>query len=322
MKKALILAMSCRETYFQKEIENILKTWAKFLPDNIDFAWYDGMWDKAEVEKIDDKHFHIHANVPDNLDYTFMKTMSAIRTIYKNYDYILRTNTSTWVNVKLLSKLVDEFLENNKVYATDMYSLTEACAPAPLDIYARGNCILMSSDMWMNVCKYGIPLIHMKVVDDVAIGNIINSYLMITRGDYLQYYVGLPHGWYKSSKTLFDNHHALCRYGEHGDADFYKGFLTVQTKMYRDRETEIANMMEFAEIMKDIEPSLDLCKSYSNDPSIFIGSAIGYIPLSTWQHISKAELHNIEMNNKAIDDKSSPIFSQAAYDELHYVPKE
>lgn len=318
--KVLILAMSCRADYFREEIDIINDTWAKDLPDNVDFAWYDGDWQKNEIVKNNERHFHIHTAAPDGLDYTFMKTLYAIHQVANDYDYILRTNTSTWINTKLLSMLAEDFLQEDRVYGTDLYSLTEAAAPEPLDIYARGNAILMSSKLWKTICNYSLPLLYMKVVDDVAIGNVVNSYFLMHGSDYLSNYIGLPHGWYKAVKHQGQNNHALCKYGEAGDANFYKDFLTVQTKMYRDRENEHDNAREFSEMMKDIVPSEEFCRTYSKDPSIFIGSVIGYIPLSVWKRIDKKALYKYEMQNKAIDDKQSKYFSQEAYNELHRVP--
>ena len=42
---------------------------------------------------------------------------------------------------------------------------------------------------------------------------------------------------------------------------------------------------------------------YSKNPSVFIGSILGYIDLETWKKIDKNQLYQIEINNKAIDDK-------------------
>ena len=327
MKKILILAMSCRHEYFLQEIDIIKNTWASSLPENVEFAYYDGGWSSPEIVK-EGSVYHIKVSTPDDLEHTFLKTYAAVASCINGieFDWMLRTNTSTWINSRLLRKLVDEnILDRANIYGTDLYSLTEAACPEPLNIYPRGNCILMHRSQWRDLLAYGIPLLYSKQVDDVAIGNAINSkHIMQTgRSDSWEAYVkGLPHGWYRCVSKLFNCGHMFCRFGENGDRDFYNNFLTVQTKMYRQRDNEHDNMIDFWAMMKDSpEPETDLCIKSLEDPSIFLGSAIGYAPYSKWKTWDKSALYEFEKKNKASDDKENKSsFNQQLYDDLHRIP--
>lgn len=316
--KILILIMSCREQFFQNEVNQIYETWATKHSDNVDIMYYDGNWEKTEINDN-----HIKLSVDDGLDYTFLKTYFAFKEISKlnKYKWIFRVNTSTYVNIPLLEKFIEHVADENILYASELYSLTEAPCPLPLNIYARGNAFLISNKMMNIVLNEGINLLYLNVVDDVAIGNILNSYYIKKTNqldEYLKHISGISHAWYRCIDKHIDCGHALSSYGECGDVNYYNDFITVQIKMYRHRDKEAENIKMLWEMMKDApEPSLDVTLEYMKDPSVFIGSIIGYIPLSKWKEIPKKLLYAYEMQNKAGDDKQNPNFSQEAYNKLH-----
>lgn len=316
--KILILIMSCREQFFQHEVERIMETWGNKRSNNVDIMYYDGNWDKSEINDN-----HIKLRVPDTLDYTYLKTYDALLNVLKlnKYKWIFRVNTSTYVNIPLLEKFVNEIAKEDVLYAAELYSLTEAACPEPLDIYARGNAFLISSDMCKILLSEGINLMYLQIVDDVSIGNVLNSYYIKqshNHNGYLKHIAGIPHAWYKAVEFEFDCGHKLSCYGKVGDAEYYNNFITVQTKMYRRRNEEDKNMTELWDIMKDApEPSLAVTKEYMKDPSVFIGSALGYMSLSEWLKTPKNQLYTFEIQHKAIDDKQNPNYSKEAYNKLH-----
>jgi len=325
--KLIILLMSCNQEYFNNEVSLIKKTWGSRLPEGVILAYYDGGHTTEEI--IDeDGVLHIKTTTDDSLKSTFKKTCDAFSLLLRKgiqFDWVLRTNTSTWVNAPLFKKLVDnKHLANDIVYGTDLYSLTEGFAPRPLDLYARGNCIILSNYLVRLLLVESIPLQYIDIVDDVAIGNALNSYFIKHTRDfngYLAHIKGLPHGWYKCVSVLQENGHRWCRYGEEGDQAFYNEFLTVQTKMYRRREEEHQNMIDFDALMKDA-PESSIKKSLDNmeNPPVFLGSVVGYAPYNTWVNLDKNKLYAFEMQNKAIDDKQNPFYSKEAVDKLHAVP--
>lgn len=310
--------MSCREQFFQNEVNRIMETWGTKRSENVDIMYYDGNWDNAE---IDGNHIKLHS--ADSLEYTYLKTYDALLQVLSlnKYKWIFRVNTSTYVNIPLLEKFVDEVAKDDVLYASELYSLTEAACPEPLDIYARGNAFLISVKMCRILLTEGINLMYLKIVDDVSVGNVLNSYYIKqshNHDEYLNHIAGIPHAWYKAVEYEFDCGHKLSCYGKHGGMKYYNNFITVQTKMYRRRDEEDKNMMDLWNIMKDApSPSLVVAKEYIKDPSVFIGSALGYISLSDWKKIPKNQLYIYEMQHKAIDDKQNPQFSQEAYNQLH-----
>lgn len=308
--------MSCRQDFFRNQTQRALETWATKRTADVDVMYYNGGWEHTEIEGN-----HVKVCTPDGLDYTFLKTYMALSRVYDGYDWIMRVNTSTYVNIPLVEMFVNTIADKDTVYGTDLYSLTEACAPFPLSLYARGNGILIHHDSVKLLLKEGINMLYSKIVDDVAIGNTINSYYIKETGHcdaYLEHIGGLPHAWYNCVKNDNPNGHALSSYGCNKDMDYYNKFITVQTKMYFHRDNEEENALALWDMMKNApEPSLDTVKEYMKDPSVFVGSVIGYIPLSLWKQFPKDVLYHFEMANKAVDDKENPNYSQELYNKLH-----
>ena len=302
MKKILILVQSCNDDFFKREIECIKETYASNLPPNIDFAYYTGNNEKEEL--IDDC---LKLTCSDDIYSTFRKTYYALRFLHlhnMHYDYIVKTNTSTYINVKLLNEIINSIEDDKKLYCTELYSLSDGCCPTPLALFARGNCIILSK-YWQNIILHeGISFLYLNITDDKTIGNIHNSFKIKTRQQYIDNFVCFPHGWYKcidNQNTL--NNHKLCKYG--ASLDDYSNFLTVQIKNYVNRNLEFEHFKEIHNLFKNenVKQACSEAFEYSKNPSIFIGSILGYIDLETWKKIDKAQLYQVEINNKAIDDK-------------------
>ena len=310
--------MSCRDDFFQNEVKHIMNTWGSKHSENVDVMYYDGNWENTEIDEN-----HIKLTAADGLDFTYLKTYDALCQVMKldKYDWIFRVNTSTYVNIPLLEKFINTIADEDVLYASELYSLSEACCPEPLDIYARGNAFLLSSKMCYTLLHEGINFRYLKIVDDVAIGNVLNSYYIKQSHNhyaYLEHIGGLPHAWFNASPTEYDCGHALSCYGKHGDMNYYNDFITVQTKMYRRRSEEDENMKALWEMMKDAPtPSLKVALEYMENPSVFIGSAIGYMSLSDWKETPKNLLYTYEITHKAIDDKEHPNCSQKLLNELN-----
>ena len=121
MKKILILVMSCQDEFFQNQVNTIKEMWAKPILEgkypNIDFIVYEGGYDKHSYDK--ENHI-LKVRCEDDLDNTYKKTYYAFNLINNNieYDYIFRTNTSTYVNVDLLNKFIQSLDDDNIVYTS------------------------------------------------------------------------------------------------------------------------------------------------------------------------------------------------------------
>ena len=318
-KKICILMMSCNNDFFDAELSLMKDAIGKDVPD-IDIMYYTGGWKDNMIDGD-----HIKCDAPDGLEYTMMKTAKAIWMILDRYDYVLRTNTSTWVNTRLLRNIVDNGIINDDyVYGSDIYALSEAKAPYPCALYARGNCILASSSVWKTIVIQSIQWFHYNIVDDVAIGNIWNSHCLAQYNDI--HVKGLPHAWYRCSRKGAVNRHSLCGdYGMEGDASYYMKFLTVQLKMYRKREYEMPNIVSFTKMINESPAASKLDLEYVrrslDNFDIFIGSCLGYITKSQYDAISVKQLVEFEIAHKAIDDKENPDYDPERNHKLHYVPQ-
>lgn len=290
--------MSSKADFFQKQNQIIRDTWGK----DVDVIFYEGGHEKNEL--VGDI---LKLRCGDGLESTFEKTYYAIQYIQNNipYDFIFRTNTSTYINTALLQKFCDEQNSNTDVlWVSELYSLSEGVAPYPLCIYGRGNGLLFSKQLVHIFLKEAINFLFMDVVDDMYIGNVLNSFWIKGGANYLDHIKSLPHAWYKCVPGEFDCGHKLSNFGKVGDAKYYKDFVTIQVKRYRERELEEQHYYELHEIMKSCPPvSTYYIYKYAENPSVFIGSAIGYMDYDKWLKTDKNWLFEYEISHKANDDE-------------------
>lgn len=313
MKKILITVMSCDKEFFINQEKLIKQTWAKDIIDgkypNIDIVFYMG------CPVIDETYFDndlktIVLKCEDDLDNTFKKTIRAFEYIDNNYeyDYIFRTNTSTYVNVQLLNEFIQSITDDNVLYGSEIYSLSESTCPYPLCLFARGNSIILSKKHIDILLKDSYPLLYLNLCDDYTIGNIINSYWIKQNIDYTQYIKGVPHGWYKCSFAEIKNNHSLCTYyNTNNDINFLSQFITIQIRNYNDRNLETKHYLELHDLfstykLTEKDEAINKVIEYTKNYDIFIGSILGYINIETWKNIDKHKLYNIEIQHKATDD--------------------
>lgn len=321
-KKVLFLCMTCNDPMYVKQNKCILETWGKKIIDNeygenVQIMFYDG-WDYKHTYDPSEKTLHVRCE--DDLDGTYKKTYYALNVIQANYDfdYIFRTNTSTYINVPLALKLIDYIDKNNQqdvIWTPEVLSLVEACCPLPLNIYFRGNGMIFSRASVQRLLDNGLVHLYSEHVDDVMIANVINSYWIKEGKNYLDYIKGFTHGWYKCVEPgNFTSRHQLCEYYNSNTSwDFLKQFVTIQVKQYYHREDELANCRELHSFFKDnvdenLDETLNKLLEYSKNPSIFIGSILGYINYKTWLHTDKQKLWNIQCENKADNDPHKAKF--------------
>lgn len=313
MKKLLITVMSCDKEFFSNQEELIKQTWAKDIIDgkypNIDIVFYMGSPVINETY-FDNDLKTIVLKCEDGLDNTFKKTIRAFEYINNNYeyDYIFRTNTSTYVNVQLLNEFIQSITNDNVLYGSEIYSLSESTCPYPLCLFARGNSIVLSKKHIGILLKDSYPLLYLNLCDDYTIGSIINSHWIKQNIDYTQYIKGIPHGWYKCTFTEVRNNHSLCTYyNTNTDINFLSQFITIQIRNYNDRNLETQHYLELHDLfstykLTEKDEAVNKVIEYTKNYDIFIGSILGYIPFEKWENLDKHELYNIEIKHKAMDD--------------------
>jgi hypothetical protein len=192
MKKLLILAMSCNQDFFYKQEENIKQLYAKDIIDgkypNIEFYTYTASYDsKYHINK---QEHRLYVPADDSLEGTFEKTLKSFKLskhLEFNYDYILKTNCSTYINIKLINRFINEYDLNEKnIYTGSIILSEDGTGPYNWCFYGVGNALILSKFWINNIIKApDIKSIKNYVVsknepyykiDDNALGLIINNY--------------------------------------------------------------------------------------------------------------------------------------------------
>lgn len=344
MKKPriLFLLMSADMPFFKNQLEDCKNTWLhalnsadkhnKTVTDYVDIVgWYyydvsfnekcklikneDGQNviylspDGVIQDEIDNHHL-INVLLDDN--WTFQKTYDVFKYVTDNmdYDYIVRTNTSTYINIPLLSYILykefnDKSVDSgNTAYGTDLMSLHTLACPSYGDIYIRGNCLILSKHQVQDIIlKYGqlytVGISDKSLIDDVCIGNILNCYYNSFKKtehrnfEYLKHIKCLPQMWYKCTEHVIDFSHTWCKNGYGQDfneesADDYASAVAIQVRSYYTNEgretTEHRHYNELYQHMKQTEYDennlsviYNKIKEYSNNPDVWVQGNMPYM---------------------------------------------
>ena len=152
MKKILILAMSCNQDFFKREEDLCRQTWIKNIScfDNIDYYIYTQSNDNNYY--IDKNYRKLWVPCVDTRFGTTEKTFKAISLLKKcnildEYDYIFRTNLSTYINIPLLNEFIQNITDDEITYATENFITKEQC-PQPYNICPQGNGVICSRKLY------------------------------------------------------------------------------------------------------------------------------------------------------------------------------
>ena len=144
--------------------------------------YYFVQFKENQENEISIENDFIYIKGKESLMNILYKTVKAMEYVFSDYDYIIRTNVSTLINVpKLLT-----FLENKP---TTLYTSPLMSTLNWLDfnsgitdssffgtIFASGTSIIISKNVVENILNNKSKLNH-NVLDDVAIGIYINKYM-------------------------------------------------------------------------------------------------------------------------------------------------
>lgn len=149
-KKIIFLSMSCADNLFEELDECCNETWrnydkVKYPNINAEFWTYT---DAEEGKKtwVDEKNHKIYIERDYSFDepvcMTYSKTLEAFMYIKEHceYDYIVRTNTSTWLNVPLINEFLSYVQDDSIFYAGQIYSAFWSA----FNIYGGGQLMLFS----------------------------------------------------------------------------------------------------------------------------------------------------------------------------------
>lgn len=282
MKKIIIMIMSCNIDFFIDE-ESILKsTYLSRLPDNIDYIIYRG----GNKTSYDENTHVLTVESDDSLERTYNKTYQALKWVYKHkdFDYIFRTNTSTYVNIDLLNYFVNNKEDNFCIWGGEiLYGLNSECSDINM-AYLRGNGLLLNKNHIYIILTEGIPFLYfnLKMIDDSTIGLVLNTYTIYhVDSDYLETLQSFRYGWYKSTNVKYSEHQICNMNNDNKDFDFLKTLMYIQIKNWYDRTLEKQHFYEIDEVFKNnkdtnIKETFNVQYDYSFNPDIFLGVNYGY----------------------------------------------
>lgn len=172
-KKAIILCMSCNQERYINEEHIIRKTWGKDILegkyDNIELMFYRGGSDNTYLEGD-----VLHLTSDDTLIGTYQKSIDAFNFLLENkeFDYIIRTNTSTYINVDAIQQFLNFDVDEKQVIGPHLTinNDTKICIP-----YLGGHFLIMHK-YTVNIL-ITIPYKYKTIgIDDSTIGQVLGLF--------------------------------------------------------------------------------------------------------------------------------------------------
>lgn len=185
--KILILLMSCNQPLYQEEEQACRDTFLKDAEGaGLSYYFYKGT--DGELT-IDQKSHTMLLPVHDGLGATSKKTIMALNEALKmeDWDYIIKTNVSTWLDVPKIIKAVDnwEGREDRNIYGA-RFIANDASKKVP---FPRGHFMIISRTIVEGIVKFGPLLVKangMPKTDDTLLCLSMLYYLQKTLNDSYQ----------------------------------------------------------------------------------------------------------------------------------------
>ena len=207
MKKIIVLIMSCNDPFFLEQEKYLLHNWIEQLKnfENIDYYFYRQSPDtKFHINKKN--HFILVPCKTDTLLGTFEKTCQTLKIVDKlfEYDYIIRTNTSTYLNIPLINSFIQNAVNEDVCYAPQICCAKEQ-GPYAYGLFPRGNALIISKKLAnvitiqnMNKYKQKYPLtynhpdsdinLNTGYLDDGSIGFLLSCYFIENNMDVFEHF--------------------------------------------------------------------------------------------------------------------------------------
>ena len=148
--------MGCNVNPGKRNMDSIRNTYIKlynkyknFFDTEFEFLFYVG---DAEYQHIKDDVLYCTAK--DDINSTFDKTIEALQYVInnKNFDYLVRTNISTYINIPLLSEAIHQF-NKDYIYA-NKFNTYLTSAKYLHDVYPRGDAYIISHYKLQEALQY------------------------------------------------------------------------------------------------------------------------------------------------------------------------
>jgi len=167
-KKAVILVLSYEEPPWSLiEVEGIRKTWALNPHPDVDILFYYGGRSAIEGDKL----FFDYPEGFYNIGYKTLAAFDYVNTHY-DYDFVFRTNTSSYVDITNYLKFLEQFSPENHLYSG------VKCVPPPKDprpIFASGCGYTLSRKTLSLILKYKDSWDHSQI-DDLALATLMEEH--------------------------------------------------------------------------------------------------------------------------------------------------
>lgn len=240
-KRGIILCMSCNQERYLNEEDSIRDTWGRGVINNehpnLSLYFYRG----GDGYLYDDENKVVNLPVGDGLYDTFSKTKEMFKWVNENcgdYDYIIRTNTSTYVNIDaILGFLESEDIDNDTLYGKCLLiNKLNNCIP-----FLRGHFLIIPKSIVDVIIKYDA-----SGEDDIVIGCILCNYF---KQDYLPKHIKEIDGVAKIDENITD--------------EILKSSFFIRVKDENNSFNNIKMMYKIDELYKNMEVKSNVLKPHN-----------------------------------------------------------
>ena len=194
--KAIILLMSCNNPLYEKEEQACRETFLKDADEEgITYFFYKGLDEAHSAQCIDNQTHTIYLDVNDTLQGTAEKTIMAMETISGlQYDYLIKTNVSTYLNIRNIMEAVNGWDGENdlNIYGA-RFIINRLSKNIP---FPRGFFTIMSKTLVSGALHYARTLLapeKLPKTDDTLISLCVLYYLKKNlETDYLNKLMEIP----------------------------------------------------------------------------------------------------------------------------------
>lgn len=174
--EVLFLIQSCNEERYIKEEQILRETYLKRLRKGCCYYFYRGNGNNTLSGDT------LLLDCEDDLNHTFKKTMMAL-SVFKNkgYDFIVRLNTSNWINMELLFNLLETLNSSKRELIGGKALKNGTTKGIPI---LRGNLLIINKTI-MNDLFESTKKKYDSGIDDVLIGLNLFSYYKEIGVEYL-----------------------------------------------------------------------------------------------------------------------------------------
>ena len=171
MKPKIMVLVVSSDTYPSKRNKKIIqKTWVQNCPNNINVFFY-----KSGLETFINKNNEIILKVGKSTRDISKKNLLAFEYVLKNFEfeYLFRTTTTSYVNLKKLNDLVvDKFTDFKELYCGKIMKTYDL--EKNKQTFVSGAGILFSKSTIQNIVN-NKEKIDLELWDDVGIGKLLNE---------------------------------------------------------------------------------------------------------------------------------------------------